>query len=205
MPDKIHALFNHTDLRRFLLISRYPMFIALVFLLALYIDPKWIHAGLVISILGLFIQIWSFGSLIKNQELTARGPYVLVRNPMYLGRYLMITGLVVMLGNLYVVAAFSVLYYFYMVNRVSREEWRLMQILGEPYWQYSLEVNRFLPNFKKLFNRKVWFFDWRACHRNHGHLNLTMTVVIYGILEFKAYDVTYNLYSILNQFMNNYS
>jgi len=59
-----------------------------------------------VSVLGEAIQLWSFASLVKNEQLTARGPYVLVRNPMYLGRFFLILGIALLFGNVYITLAY---------------------------------------------------------------------------------------------------
>jgi len=41
---------------------------------------------------------------------------------------------------------YTVIYYFYMVNRVKREEAHLRAVLGAPYAEYCAAVRRFLPD-----------------------------------------------------------
>jgi hypothetical protein len=81
-----------------------------------------------------------------------------------------------------------VLYYFYMVNRVQREETRLAEILGQPYADYRARVNRFLPSFGRLFDPAVRFFDGGVLLRNNGHWNLLAMLLFYGAL---CYYVVY--------------
>ena len=71
---------------------------------------------------GELIQLWSFASLDKNSDLAIRGPYALVRNPMYLGRYFILLGFLILLGAWWVLVVYSVVYWFYMDTRVEREE-----------------------------------------------------------------------------------
>jgi protein-S-isoprenylcysteine O-methyltransferase Ste14 len=182
MLTAIHALFNHPTLRRIFLKSRYLLAVALVALIAHYAQPRLLVAGFLVSLFGQAIQLWSFGSLVKNQQLTARGPYVLVRNPMYLGRFFLILGFVLIVCNVWAVVAYTAFYYFYMVNRVRREEVRLEQLLGEPYRVYRASVNRFLPNFGKLGDPMVRFLDFTVLRRNNGHWNLLATLIGWATL-----------------------
>jgi protein-S-isoprenylcysteine O-methyltransferase Ste14 len=131
---------------------------------------------------GQAIQLWSFASLVKNEQLTARGPYVMVRNPMYLGRYFLILGFVVVTGSVWAAVAYTVFYWFYMDNRVRREETRLAQLLGEPYRHYCATVNRFLPNLLKLGAPAVRFFDLGVMRHNNGHWNLLATLIAWAVL-----------------------
>ena len=48
---------------------------------------------------GEAIQLWCFASLDKGRTLAFNGPYALVRNPMYLGRYFILLGGLMLLGN----------------------------------------------------------------------------------------------------------
>ncbi len=182
MINVIHSLFNNAMLRKLFLKLRYAVAVVFVVLLALYLQPEWLLAGFIVSMLGEFIQLWSFASLVKNEELTARGPYVLVRNPMYLGRFLLLLGFVLLLSSPYVTAAYCVFYYFYMVNRVKREEQRLRRLLGEPYESYCLTVHRFLPTLSRLREKSVWFFDWHVMVSNNGHWNLLAVLAAYAAL-----------------------
>src|SRR3989337_1473252 len=141
MLDVLHGLFNHPGLRKLFLRLRYVLALVLLAAVARYARPEWLAPAFLVSLFGEGIQLWSFASLVKNEQLTARGPYVLVRNPMYLGRFFLILGLVLLLGNVYLTVAYVILYYFYMVNRVQREERHLTEILGQPYRDYGARAN----------------------------------------------------------------
>jgi len=182
MLDAIHGFFNHPVARKIFLKLRYVLFLAVLLLLARYAEESRLVPAFLVSLFGEAIQLWSFASLVKNEQLTARGPYVLVRNPMYLGRFFLILGVVLLFGNEYLTAVYMIFYYFYMVNRVGREEKRLMSLLGEPYQHYCDRVNRFLPSLEKLFDPAVRYFNWRVLYRNNGHWNFLAMLLFYGIL-----------------------
>ena len=182
MINVIHSLFNNAMLRRWFLKLRYVLVLILLIVLAFYIHPQWLLPAFLVSMFGEFIQLWSFASLVKNEELTARGPYVMVRNPMYLGRYFLVLGFMMLFGNVYVILGYTILYYFYMVNRVKREERRLERLLDEPYRQYCTTTNRFLPSLQRITNKDVWFFDWGVLINNNGHGNLLSALAAYGVI-----------------------
>ena len=100
MLDTIHRFFNNPSARKIFLALRYPLFLAALVLLALKARIELLPAAFLVSLFGEAIQLWSFASLVKNEQLTARGPYVLVRNPMYLGRYFILLGGIMLLGNI---------------------------------------------------------------------------------------------------------
>ena len=79
-------MFNHPGVRRAYVRLRVPLAILAIVLLFPFLQPIWLLAGFAVSMFGELIQLWSFASLDKNSDLAIRGPYALVRNPMYLGR-----------------------------------------------------------------------------------------------------------------------
>jgi protein-S-isoprenylcysteine O-methyltransferase Ste14 len=116
--DAIHRLFNNRSLRKVLVRSRVLLALAVVACVVWYMDPAWLLPGFLVSMLGEAIQLWCFASLDKGRTLACNGPYAMVRNPMYLGRYFIVVGAVMLLGRWWLIALFTVVYYFYIVNRV---------------------------------------------------------------------------------------
>lgn len=176
---EINSIFNNGIVRSFLTKFRYPIILILFILLLPKIRTPLLLPGLLVSLFGEIIQLWSFASLDKNKTLSIKGPYELTRNPMYLGRFFLLLGGLLLTGNIWVILAFCVLYYLYMINRVTREEKRLRLLFGEAYVNYCREVNRFVPSLKQLNRKSLWFFKWRLLLQNHGHLNLIAVLSFY--------------------------
>jgi protein-S-isoprenylcysteine O-methyltransferase Ste14 len=178
--DAINRLFNHPTLRKILVRSRVLLGIGVVVLLLRYASPHWMLAGFLVSMLGEAIQLWCFASLDKGRTLACNGPYTMVRNPMYLGRYFIILGPLMLLDNAWLLVAYTVVYWFYMVNRVKREEEYLVGALGAPYQQYLRTVNRFLPG-APLAGQPVAYWDWKLLRQNHGPANLAATLAFWAL------------------------
>ena len=176
----IHRLFNQDILRRILLIARIPLMAAGCALIAMYIDPAWVLPGVIVSAIGLIGQLWCFAALKKKKILARRGLYALVRNPMYIARYLLMLGVLLFTGNLWLALGFTVIYYFYMVNRVGREEPKLLEVFGDEYREYCARVPRFVPGFRGVDWRAVPYFQWDLFRVNNVHLNLVTMLVIYA-------------------------
>lgn len=187
MSDGIHRLFNHPALRRLLVRLRIPLFVAAGALLAWHARPEWYVPALAVSAFGEAIQLWCFASLQKNQVLAANGPYALVRNPMYLGRYFLLAGMLLLLGNGWLIAAFTAFYYLYMVNRVRREEALLAPTFGEAYARYCAAVPRFVPRLTPHPQGRIAFFDWDTFVRNHGPRNLLEAAAFYALAYYFAF------------------
>ena len=194
--ENIHAIFNHPGLRKFWCRIRYPFGAVLLVALAwlfwrIRIAPVWFWAGFGVSLLGEFIQLWCFASLKKEKVLACRGPYVLVRNPMYLGRFFIVLGLILLLGRpgLWAVVPYTVLYWFYMFNRVRREEAKLAGIFGADYEDYCRAVNRFLPSTRGGHLNNVFYWDWTLLAGNHGWLNAAALLGVYAVLYAFAFHL----------------
>ncbi len=186
MFDSINALFNNAALRKFLVRYRIVLGIALVALmiwkLGLRAENFWL--AFTVSMVGEAIQLWCFASLDKNANLAFRGPYSLVRNPMYLGRYFIVLGLLLLLdrGRLVVIVGYTVLYWFYMTNRVKREEALLKEVFGESYADYCAEVGPFLPRLTPCSKGTLAFWDNRLFNNSHGGRNLAATLLAWGVI-----------------------
>ncbi|MCD4717520.1 MAG: hypothetical protein K8R45_12380 [Desulfobacterales bacterium] len=141
------------------------------------------------SLFGELIQILSFASLDKNKTLALKGLYLLTRNPMYIGRFFLILGGLILIGNIWVITGFIIIFYFYAVNRVKREERRLGLLFGEQYEDYCREVNRFMPSLKLSNLRTLWSFKWGLLLQNNGHKNLMAVLSGYLVLYLYTFIV----------------
>jgi protein-S-isoprenylcysteine O-methyltransferase Ste14 len=177
--ELLNKLFTHAKLRRALEKIRIPLGVALVILLFIYGRPEMYIPAVVISLFGELIQMWSSGSLEKNVVLTIRGPYCLVRNPMYLGRFFVILGALLLLKNIYIIVIYVGAFSYYVVNRVKREERHLQEVFGEPYLSYCNQVNRFIPRLGACEKKDTLFFRFRLLVRNNEHLNFLALLAFY--------------------------
>ena len=192
MLQAIHNIFNQPTLRRLFLKVRYVLALILIAALLRFMRPELLLQAFAVSMIGELIQLWSFACLVKNEELAAKGPYVMVRNPMYIGRFFLVLGFIILFGNVYLIIVYTVFYYFYMVNRVAREEGHLKQVLGEPYENYCKTTHPFLPSLTRVVKKEVRFFNWKVLVSNNGHWNLLSMLIVYAALY------GYTLYMGLN-------
>jgi protein-S-isoprenylcysteine O-methyltransferase Ste14 len=188
VADPLHAVFNNYWVRKVCVRLRLPIVAgicaALIFFRLIHADMLLIAIG--VCLMGELLQLWCFASLNKQKVLALRGPYALVRNPMYIGRYFIILGGVLLLKEPAAVVVFTILYYFYMVNRVKREEAALEIIFGEAYRTYCRNTDRFLPSFRNNNMHALWFWDWDLLRKNNGYLNFAGLMVCCGILWYSA-------------------
>ncbi len=199
--DQLNALFNHPGLRRFIVRTRQPLGI-LALLAALWhvpTDSSWFWIGMAISLVGAAGQWWCFACIMTSQELAVNGPYRYVRNPMYLTRYVLILGLVLMLDptrtawSWLAPVLYTLFYLLFMRNRVLREERKLTPIFGESYARYLREVPRFVPGHRPFPGGRTLYWNPVAFKRNHGARNALAVLIGYLL----AYLLVFHLYPTL--------
>ncbi len=108
--------------------------------------------GILVCFIGATLRFWASGYLRKDSRPAVGGPYAFVRNPLYLGTYLMAIGTVMAIQQwaLFVVLSilFAAVYHYIILD----EETKLHRIFGEAYDHYKLAVPRFFPRlFPPLF------------------------------------------------------
>jgi hypothetical protein len=101
--------------------------------------------GAAVSLLGLGIRAWASGYLKKNEELTVTGPYAHTRNPLYLGTFLLGTGVAISAGTLWFTVLFMGLYLFIYLPVMLAEAQTLRELFPRDYEDYSNRVALFLP------------------------------------------------------------
>lgn len=175
------GLFHHAGLRRVLVRLRKPIIVACVLLLLTFARREWLLAGFVVSMLGEAIQVWCFAALDKNATLTVRGPYTVVRNPMYLGRFFILLGFVMLAGQPWLVAGYALAYWFYMDARVQREEAHLRPIFGPAYDAYCASVRRFVPRWPAA-GAPLAYWNWTLFRQNHAASNLLATLAAWALI-----------------------
>ena len=107
--------------------------------------PRSLIIGAAVAFIGLMIRAWSSGYLKKNMELTTSGPYAYTRNPLYLGTFILGTGIAISSDAIWFVALFMTLYLLIYVPVMFAEAETLRKLFPAEYNQYSLSVPLFLP------------------------------------------------------------
>lgn len=96
----------------------------------------------------------------RSKSLVTSGPYSIVRNPMYLGSFLLGAGFVLMLWPWWSLPVFAWLFYLRFNKQVLKEEELLSNAFGQEYAAYCRKTARIFPslkvlkknNIKKIFN-----------------------------------------------------
>jgi protein-S-isoprenylcysteine O-methyltransferase Ste14 len=140
--------------------------------------PMW--PGIVLALCGECIQLWASAHLRKNVDVIMSGPYALARNPMYLGRFLVGLGLVLLTWRWFLIVPFAIGFALYAQARVLGEEAHLRSLFGKKYEDYCAATRRWFPwPPRRRFSEERW--SWQCVLRNH-QLRVTVAVVIGLIL-----------------------
>jgi protein-S-isoprenylcysteine O-methyltransferase Ste14 len=156
-----------------------PIGVLVAVLMVLYINRPPVWYGMIVAAFGEWIQVCAAAHLRKQKDLAASGPYLYVRNPMYVGRFFVLLGFFLMAHNWYMTVAYVLLFAIYVQPRVKREETRLIELFGDDYVKYCRNVNRWIPRVKPYDAWSGRRFDWNQVKVNHEHLNVIGVLVLF--------------------------
>lgn len=147
-----------TPAARFLIRRRIPISVAVFVLLMLedilmgfkphsvFAWGDWHSAsGVALVLLGTVLRSWAAGILTKRFELTTTGPYALVRNPLYVGSFVMMLGFCQLVNDpenvFFVLGPLAAIY----LIKVRDEERALARSFGPKWQDYARKTPRFFP------------------------------------------------------------
>lgn len=139
--------------------------------------------SLALLTLGLAIRSWSAGTLMKSRQLTTSGPYAVVRNPLYVGSFMMMLGFCLLCRDIpttvFVFGPMALLYWV----QVQFEEIRLAKLFPDTWQQYRQATPRFIPSKLQRLSLRGW--SWREWMDNREYKAVSASVV--GILGIYAW------------------
>ena len=170
---------------------RYRGFVPVPFLVSLLLlsekpwalsSPRWLWIGALVTLLG--EALFSRGGIAKGKPVAGKlseadfivryGLYSYVRNPLYLGNYLLFLGFLLFSRNLLLLVVGTILFALYYSLIVRAEEDFLLSRFPEVYEEYLERVPRFFPALlnkplekaplysplQALFREKDTLFQW---------------------------------------------
>ena len=152
------------------------LFAAVAFLLFLARPtPGLFLAGLTLVVAGEAVRFWAAGHLLKTAELVTSGPYRYTRNPLYLGRLLILSGLCVMAhlpyGGSWIALAvgWAVFFGYYLPRKERVEPARLAALHGAAFERYHRAVPALLPTLRAYPDgeKKRWSLDRMVRNREY--------------------------------------
>jgi protein-S-isoprenylcysteine O-methyltransferase Ste14 len=148
-------------------------------------NPRFLILSLILVVLGELIRIWAAGHLQKEKILTTGGPYRFIRNPLYLGSFLIAIGFGLISGSIWVwiliVAYFALVY----IPVIRYEESILREKFSE-YPAYAAKVPALYPTIFP-YSTSTTHFSFSQAWRNREYNAVLGIIVVYIILIFLSY------------------
>lgn len=156
-------------------------------------NPLGVTVGFLIAAAGEAVRFWAAGHLLKTRELITSGPYRYTRNPLYLGRFLILTGLCVMAEMPYhlnwaaLLIGYVVFFGYYMPRKERVEPARLLEAHGEPYARYRDAVPALFPTLRPYAAGSTAGWSSDRMLRNREHWMVIAILAISAFLLSRAY------------------
>jgi len=143
--------------------------------------------GFVFVVLGESVRFWSSGLLLKTKELMTAGPYRYTRNPLYLGRFLILTGVIIMvnlpnyMSLIGLVIGWAWFLGVYMRRKERVEPARLREEHGDAYDRYFKAVPALFPTLTPYADYTPAAWSVERMKRNREYW------MVIGLLGVSAY------------------
>jgi protein-S-isoprenylcysteine O-methyltransferase Ste14 len=154
---------------------------------------------------GEAVRFWAAGHLLKSVELVTSGPYRYTRNPLYLGRLLILTGICIMakfpfevpgtdgflvpLNLVVLVIGYAVFFGYYLPRKERVEPDRLREIHGEAFERYFRAVPALLPTFRPYRGGTGSGWSSDRMLRNREHWMVIGLAILTLFLLWRSYQL----------------
>ena len=152
-------------------------------------SPLLFILGLLLSIHGVSIRIWSSGHIRKGKELTTSGPYAYSRNPLYIGSLLIALGFCIASTSPVNSISTTIIWLYFLIGfcliyavQISREEDVLSEKFSEDFEKYRKEVPIFFPSISPYSNRSKKKFNFDLFRENHEYRITLLVTIVYLLL-----------------------
>ncbi|MEM6685972.1 MAG: isoprenylcysteine carboxylmethyltransferase family protein [Bacteroidota bacterium] len=151
--------------------------------------------GILVGITGLIVRIWTVGYTPKNTSgrntkdgqladvLNTTGLYSIIRNPLYLGNYLMWVGIAMITGNIWFVLLFTLVFWIYYERIIYAEESFLRKKFGDLYLDWASKTPAFLPKHLNYIKPDIQF-SWKKVLKKekNGLFALFLLFSLFGLI-----------------------
>ncbi|MBI4525222.1 MAG: hypothetical protein HY695_15570 [Deltaproteobacteria bacterium] len=154
------------------------------------LDELWEVVCLCVSVSGLLVRALTIGFAAgrtsgRNTErqvadsLNTTGMYSIVRNPLYLGNFLMVLGVVIFLRIWWIPLLYMLLFTVYYERIIFAEEMFLRRKFGKSYLDWAARTPAFLPKLSH-WRSPALPFSWRKVLRReyHGAFGVIMAMFL---------------------------
>ncbi len=158
-----------------LTIRTVPLFV-LIALLFVYAEPQalLLVGGIPLILVGEAVRLWAAGHLSKNKEVTTTGPYAYVKNPLYIGTFLVMVGFCMLAGHWQIlVLGLGTFFFYYAPYKKKVESDRLRKIFGDVWDDYDRNVPHYIPKLTPYKDRGSHRWEWSRVVANSEHQTAT--------------------------------
>ncbi len=147
--------------------------------------------GMVVILKGVLLRMSARGHKKahsrEGDRLVETGPYILTRNPMYLGSFLIGAGFALIVWPWWSWPIFAVFFYLRFIVQILKEEKHLAQLFPNDFTAYCQRAPRLLPSLKtalKTSPRQIFKMDEAFCTKEKwGLLGWPLLAVILEALQ----------------------
>jgi hypothetical protein len=121
----------------------------------------------------------------KALQLNTTGVYSIVRNPLYLGNFLMWLGFALYCQLWWQVVIFALIFWLYYERIIFAEEEFLRRTFGEGFETWAARTPAFLPRFRQWRPAQLPFSPRNVLKREYS--GLFGVIVIFGLLDLRQH------------------
>lgn len=147
---------------------------------------------LLIGLSGLFIRLHVVGYAAENtsgkntaeqkaDSVNSTGLYSIVRHPLYLGNFLMWLSPALLIGNIWFIIIFCLVYWIYYERIMYAEEAYLRDKFGDKYIYWANTVPAFIPKFKNYKKPSLPFNFMKAIKSEKN--SFAALCLIFGLFD----------------------
>jgi protein-S-isoprenylcysteine O-methyltransferase Ste14 len=172
-----------------------PLGLAVVTLRTGSVEGLWpIVTGVALILVGELLRLWAvrhIGTISRTRTSTRQGPLItsgpfrMVRNPLYLGNWMIWTGLVIASRLIWMLPFAWTVFALQYGTMVIWEESRLRSMFGRQYDRYALDVPRWVPGRPNELAPLPTRHPWRAVAFSERGTVMAIMVVA-SLLALKA-------------------
>ena len=166
--------------------------VPIIVIMLYFANPTWycISIGTFFIVLGECLRMWAVGyaggttratALGAARDLVTTGPYSYVRNPLYLGNFILSFGVCFITNVLWVIPILVIGYFIQYLPIISVEEDYLLDSCGSVYKFYYDQVPRLFPRLHPYPTRSSHDFSWKRSLKSEKR-TLTAILCIIGLL-----------------------
>ena len=101
------------------------------------IFPYASHFAISLILIGLSLRMYASGFVLKNKELSTKGPYAFMRHPLYTGNIMILIGLCLINGFFWSFIIAFIFFWFYYPTEIEYEDRKLKSLFPDTWEEWA--------------------------------------------------------------------